>query len=127
MRPDTPLPLYATIHVLDEPPPVLELRTYLMDSLFLNQKTNSNIRISHSLKYKHSKKEYIPYEKKNQKTNSAMSVMLCTGPNFAKKNSCLVATIVPYYTAGLHLLAFHILEPCPSKDIALGLSHVISH
>ena len=87
MRPDTPLPLYATIHVLDEPPPVLELRTYLMDSLFLNQKTNSNIRISHSLKYKHSKKEYILYEKKNQKTNSTKSVMIHSGANFPKKVS----------------------------------------
>ena len=56
-----------------------------------------------------------------------MSVMLCTEANFAKKNSCLVARIVLYYTAGLHLLTFHILEPYPSKDIALGLSHVISH
>ena len=33
-----------------------------MDDLFLNQKTN-NIRISYSLKYNHSKKEYILYEK----------------------------------------------------------------
>ena len=56
-----------------------------------------------------------------------MSVRLCTGANFAKKNSCLVARIVPYYTVGLHLLTVHILEPCPSKDIALGLNHVISH
>ena len=56
-----------------------------------------------------------------------MSVILCTGANFAKKNSCLVAGIVPYYTAGLHLLTFHILEPYPSKYIALGLSHIISH
>ena len=56
-----------------------------------------------------------------------MSVMLCTGPNFGKKNSCLVARIVPYYTAGLHLLTFYILEPYPSKYIAFGLSHVISH
>ena len=56
-----------------------------------------------------------------------MSVMLCTRANFAKKNSCLVAGIVPYYTAGLHLLTFHILEPYPSKDIALGLSHAISY
>ena len=46
--------------------------------------------------------------------------MLCTGANFAKKNSCLVARIVLYYTAGLHLLTFHILEPYPFKDIALG-------
>ena len=56
-----------------------------------------------------------------------MSVMLCTGNNFAKKNSYLVARIVPYYTAGLHLLTFQSLEPYPSEDIALGLSHVISH
>ena len=56
-----------------------------------------------------------------------MSAMLCTWFNFAKKNSCLVARIVPCYTAGLHLLTFHILEPYPSKDIALGLSHIISH
>ena len=40
-------------------------RTYLMDGLFLNQKTNNNIRISYSLKYNHSKKEYILYEKIN--------------------------------------------------------------
>ena len=56
-----------------------------------------------------------------------MSVMLFTGAIFAKKNFCLVARIVPYYTAGLHLLTFHILEPYSSKDITLGLSHVISH
>ena len=63
----------------------------------------------------------------NQKSNSTMSAMLCTGATFVKKNSCLVARIVPYYTAVLHLLTFHVLEPYPSKDIALGLSHVISH
>ena len=56
-----------------------------------------------------------------------MSVMLCTGANFAKKNSCLLTRIVPYYTAGLHLLILHILEQYPSKDIALGLSYVISY
>ena len=56
-----------------------------------------------------------------------MSVMLCTGVNFAKKNSCLVGRIVLYYTAGLHLLTFQILELLPFKDIAPGLSHVISH
>ena len=54
-----------------------------------------------------------------------MSVMLCTEANFAKKNSCLVARIVLYYTVGLHLLTSHILEPCSFKDIALGLIHVI--
>ena len=56
-----------------------------------------------------------------------MSAMLCTGATFVKKNSCLVARIVPYYTVVLHLLTSHVLEPYPSKDIALGLSHIISH
>ena len=127
MRSDTPLPLYASVHILDDSLPSFQLRTYLMDGLFLNQKTNNNIRISYSLKYKHSKKEYILYEKIKSKNNSTMSVMLCTGANFAKENSCLVARIVPKYSAGLHLLIFHILESYPSKDIALGLSYVISH
>ena len=56
-----------------------------------------------------------------------MSVMLCTGANFAKKNCCFVARIVPYYTASLHLLTFHNLGQYPSKDTALDLSHIISH
>ena len=90
MSRDTPLPLYAPVHILDEPPPYLQLRTYYMDSLFLNQKAN-NIRLSYWLKYKHSKKEYILCEKIKS------------------------------------LPTFHILEPYSSKDIAPGLSHVISH
>ena len=36
-----------------------------MDGLFLNQKTNKNILISYSLKYKHSKKKNI--YKKNKR------------------------------------------------------------
>ena len=52
-----PLPLYAPVHILDDPPPFPQLRAYLMDGLFLKQKTNSNIRISYSLKYKYSKKK----------------------------------------------------------------------
>ena len=56
-----------------------------------------------------------------------MSVMLCTGAAFVKKSSCLVARIVLSDTAGLHLLTFRILEPYPSKDSELDLSHVISH
>ena len=56
-----------------------------------------------------------------------MLVMLCAGVTFVKKNSCLVARIVLFDTAGLHLLPFRILEPNPSKDIKLDLSHVISH
>ena len=53
-----------------------------------------------------------------------MSVMLCTGATFVKKSSCLVASIVSFDTAGLHLLTFRILEPYPSKDIELDLSHI---
>ena len=63
----------------------------------------------------------------NKKSNSKMSAMLCTGTTFVKGSSCLVAKIVPYYTVVLHLLTFHVLKPYPSKGIALGLSHVISH
>ena len=47
----------------------------------------------------------------NQKSNYAMSVMLCVGATFVKKNSCLVARIVSFDIAGLHLLTFCILEP----------------
>ena len=71
MRCDTCLPLYAPVHILEDPLPLLQLRTYLMDDLFLNQKTN-NIRISYSWKYKHSKKEYILYKiikSKSQQNN----------------------------------------------------------
>ena len=59
----------------------------------------------------------IPGSSIIQNANSTMSVILCTGTTFVKKNSCLVARIVPFDTAGLHLLTFHILEPYPSKDI----------
>ena len=58
-----------------------------------------------------------------------MPVMLCTGATFVKKNSCLVARIASFDTAGLHLLTFRILEPYPSKDpseslISVTLSHI---
>ena len=53
----------------------------------------------------------------SKKPNSTMSVMLCTGATFVKKNSCLVARIVSFDTVGLHLLIFRILEPYPSKNI----------
>ena len=56
LRRDTHLTLYAPVYILDEPPSFPQLRTYLMDDLFLNEKTNNNNRISYSLKYKHSKK-----------------------------------------------------------------------
>ena len=51
MRRDTPLLLYALMHLLDDPQQFFELRTYLMDGIFLNQKTDNNIRMSYSLKY----------------------------------------------------------------------------
>ena len=63
----------------------------------------------------------------NKKPNSAMSVMLCTEATFVKKNSCIVARIVPFDTVGLHLFTFRILEPYTFKDIALDLIHVTSH
>ena len=63
MRHDTPPPLYTPVQILDDPPPFLQLRTY--NGLFLNEKTNNYIRISYSLKYKHSKKKIILYEKIN--------------------------------------------------------------
>ena len=43
-----------------------------------------------------------------------MSVMLCTGITFVKKNSCLVAITVSFDIVGLHLLTFRILEPYSS-------------
>ena len=57
------LSLYASVHNLYDPPPFPWLRTYLMDGLFLNQKTNKNIRISYSLKCKHSKKKSLQKNK----------------------------------------------------------------
>ena len=52
-------PLYAPVHIFDDPPPFHSPVVYLIDGLFLNQKTNNNIRISYSLKYKHSKKKIL--------------------------------------------------------------------
>ena len=49
-----PLPVYALVHILDDPSLFPQLCKYLIDSLFLNQKTNKNIQISYSLKYRHS-------------------------------------------------------------------------
>ena len=116
------------------------LLKYLMDGLPLNRKTNKNIGISNSLKYKHSKKKslrkkYMIVQDEinlqeisiNQKPNSTMSVMLCAGATFVNKKLCLVARIVSFDTVGLYLLTFHILEPYLSKDIAFDLSHVVPH
>ena len=56
-----------------------------------------------------------------------MSVVPCTRATFVKKASCEVPRVGSFDTAGPHRLTFHILEPYPSKDIELDLSHVISH
>ena len=63
----------------------------------------------------------------NQKSNNTMSVVLSTGATFVKKNSCLIAIIASFDTAGLHLLTFLTLDPYLSKHIELDLCHVISH
>ena len=87
-----------------------QLRSYLTDDPFLNQKTHKDIQISYSLKYKHSKKEISL-----RKNPIMLSVMLCMGATFLEENSCLVARIATFDTATLHLLTFHILEPHSSK------------
>ena len=43
----------------------------------------------------------------NQKFNNTMSVMLCRGATFVKKNSYLVVRVVSLSTAGLRVLTFH--------------------
>ena len=60
--------------------------------------------------------------------NPIMQCQLCFAREllFLKKNPCIVARIVSFDTAGLHLLTFRILELYPSKDSKLDLSHAIS-
>ena len=53
--------------------------------------------------------------------------MLCTGATFMKKNYCLVARIVSFDTAGVHLLTFRNLETHRSQDNELDRSHYISY
>ena len=55
----------------------------------------------------------------NQRPNSIMSVMPCTGAAVVKKNSYLAARIVSSDTVGLDILTFRFLEKHPSKDILL--------
>ena len=55
-----PPSVYSCAHFgWTRPPPFPQLHSYLMDGLFLDQKTNRNIRISYSLKYKHLKKKIM--------------------------------------------------------------------
>ena len=46
----------------------------------------------------------------NQKSNNTVSVILCMKATFIKENSGLVASIVAFDTACLHLLNLHISE-----------------
>ena len=61
------------------------------------------------------------------KSINTTSVILCTRATFVKKDSCLVAKIDSFYTVGLHLLTFRILETYPSEEIELDFNDVISH
>ena len=49
----------------------------------------------------------IQENRANQKFNNTMSVMLCRGATFVKKNSYLVVRVVSLSTAGLRVLTFH--------------------
>ena len=110
--------LCAQLHALWMTSIPHQLRTYLIDGPVLYQNTYKGFQTSYSLKYKHSKKKFI-YEKINgsvrsriniqessinKKSNNTVSVMFCTGANFVKKNSCLVAKIVSFDTACMQLL-----------------------
>ena len=101
------IPLSPSMHLYTfwmTPPSFPYLCTYLLDGLFLNQKTNQNIRKSYSLKYKHSKKKIL-YKKiihsvrwnKHSREQHNVSY-LCEEATFLKKNSCLVARIVSFDT-----------------------------
>ena len=51
-----PPPVRSCTHFLMTPLSLHELRTYLIDGPFLNQKSYKDIQTLYSLKYKHSKK-----------------------------------------------------------------------
>ena len=59
----------------------------------------------------------------NQKSNNTMSVILCMGTVFIKKNQCLVARIVLFYT--VDLLIFRSLEPYPLSTMLSHINDVI--
>ena len=64
---NSPPPMRTCTHIEWLPPPFPQFRRYLMDGLFLNQRTNNNIRTSYLLEYKHSKKKILeePYTSKD--------------------------------------------------------------
>ena len=133
--PCTPLPRYVVVPILDHLLSSHQLRMYLVDSHFLNQNYIKAL-MSYSLKCKYSRK-YI--SKRKSKWYCRMKwtfrkaalinnlIIQCTKATFVKASSCLVARIVSFDNAGLHLLTYRILEPYPTKHMVLDLSHVISH
>ena len=56
MKRDSPINLYAAVRILDGQISPSQLRTYLIDGPFFNEKTYKDIRMLYSLKYKHSTK-----------------------------------------------------------------------
>ena len=103
-------------------PPFLQLRTYLMDGLFLNQKTIKNIRISYSLKYKLWEKSCLRKNKWQCRMKQIFRGAVLIKKPILKCQLCFckekfLLRIVSFDTVGLHLLTFHILELYPSKDI----------
>ena len=113
IRRDTPLPLSTPVHILNETPSIPRV-ALVMNGIFLNQKTNKNIRMSHSLKYKHSKKNL--YEK-IKVVQDEISIQGSSYVSYAFYGRCIVARIVSFDTARRRLVTFRISEPCPSTDI----------
>ena len=59
-----PFPLYTVVRILTDPLSLHQLRTFLIDGPFLNQKTYKYIWISYSLKYLNIRKDKFNYKKK---------------------------------------------------------------
>ena len=118
MKRDTSLPLYAPVHILEHSIPLVtyRLNEWPISSTKKQIRTfeyciHWNINIQKKKFFKHCGSSI------NQKTNGAISVMLCMGVTFVKKNPCLVARIVSFYAIGLHPRTFLVLEPLSSKRI----------
>ena len=60
----TTLPLYGPVHILDDPLPLPQLRTYLMNGLFFNQKKIRTFEYRIQLNINIQKKKIL-YEKIN--------------------------------------------------------------
>ena len=130
-EPWQPLPLCAAASILDELSSRHQLRTYLTDdSPFFNKKHIKTLKFRIHWNTDIRKNKFL-YENINGSVGKN-NIQECrinqkTRELLLSKNSCLIARIVLFDTAGLHPLTFHILESYPPKDIELDLSHVISH